>query len=182
MSDYGHLRQRKREAELSQLSAEDSNRWDVGSGHTLPWASHTARGSFSLPSTIGSSPHYTCASAEVSHASLPLSLPRKKLPLHHLVHRRYLPSCDLGDSLCLLETLQKVWVTPQVPHPRHPNPSIHPNPKLSFLSLFKCLSSQGPTPCPRSSISPLCVEPPPVLTTPDNSALLITGSLAGHYS
>lgn len=31
---YRHPRQRKREAEMSQLSVEDSNRWEVGSGQT----------------------------------------------------------------------------------------------------------------------------------------------------
>lgn len=101
--------------------------------------------------------------------TLCLSLPRKKLPLHNLVHRRHLPPCDLGDSLCLLETVQKVWVTLQVPLPEHLNPSTHPSPKLcSFLRLFKRLSSQGPAPLPRISILPLHVlymEPHFVLTT-----------------
>lgn len=104
-----------------------------------------------------SSPHLVPSLKFLLYLCLSLSLPRKKLPLHHLVHRRNLPPCDLGDSLCMLETLQKVWVTPQVPHPEFPNSSIHPNPKLSSFLRFKCLSPQGPEPLPRRSISPLCI-------------------------
>lgn len=59
MRSYRHSRQREREVDMSQLSVEDSNRWEVGSRQTLPRASHTTWGSFSLPSTAGSSPHHT---------------------------------------------------------------------------------------------------------------------------
>ena len=113
------------------------HRWELSSGESPPLASPAAWGSFSLPSTLGSSlPGTPTAHPETSPTSLPPSLSRKKLPLHHLVYRRHLPPCDLGDCLRLLETLQKVWVTLQVPLPGYLNPSAHSSPEFrSLLSL-----------------------------------------------
>lgn len=50
----------------------------------------------------------SAVSSACSSTSLLFPFTRKKLPLHHPVYRRHLPPCDLGDSVCLLETLQKV--------------------------------------------------------------------------
>ena len=114
----------------------------VSSRESPPLASPAAWGSFCLLLAPGSSLPTPTAHLEVSPTSLPPSLPRKKLPLHHLVHRRHLPPCDLGDCLRLLETLQKVWVTLQGPPTlsiRILPPTPAPSSVLSLvsLSLFK---------------------------------------------